>query len=205
MNTQELNTVLTRIQNAKRCTESLLEKTKSFANFIQEQMEDLGVDRLMNGKYVLRTIRASVGSDTSLYLKTSVDCGYDWLYVCLDVSSIDAERDSYLLWGDYNASYNKPNRADIFEFIGDAETLLIELAELDKAPNTEVLEKSLTQSRVKVGVLLDGGTCGTLYIDADKNPESLFGEIVNVELADENGNRVHAKGMVVEILSVEED
>lgn len=140
MNTQELSTVLTRIQNAKRCTGSLLEKTQAFAQFIVSQMQDLGVSSLMNGKYSLRTINGSVGRDTSVYLKTDTDCGYDWLYVCLDVSSIDAMRDSYHLWGDYRASYNKPNRADIFEFINDADALLIELAELDNAPNTDALD-----------------------------------------------------------------
>lgn len=144
MNTSELNTVLTRIQNAKRCTESLLEKTQAFAQFIESQMEDLGVNSLMNGKYSLRTIRASVGTDTSLYLKTDVDCGYDWLYVRLDVSSIDAERDEYLLWGDFNARYNKPNRTDIFEFIKDADALLLELAELDNVPSTATLENALS-------------------------------------------------------------
>lgn len=204
MNTQELNTVLTRIQNAKRCTDSLLEKTQAFAQFVEQQMQDIGVKQLMGGKYQLRTIRSSVGTDTSLYMRTNVDLGYEMLYVCLDVSSIDAERDSYLLWGDYNASYNKPNREDIFEFISDADTLLIELAELDKTPSTEALEQALKQCYVKVGVLLKDGTCGTLNIDADKDPESFCGELVTIELNDENGNRIRVKGVVIEILSVEE-
>lgn len=56
----------------------------------------------------------------------------------------------------------------------------------------------------KVDVELKDGTCGTLYIDADKDPESLCGESVSVVLNDENGNRISARGVVVEILSVEE-
>lgn len=56
----------------------------------------------------------------------------------------------------------------------------------------------------KIAVELKDGTCGTLYIDADKEPESLCGESVSVELNDENGNRISARGVVVEILSVEE-
>ncbi|WP_025740893.1 hypothetical protein [Salinivibrio socompensis] len=143
MDTKELNAVLDRIQSAKRCTKPLLEKTKAFANFIEAQMDDLGVNRLMNGKYQLRTIRTSVGSDTSLYLKTDIDEGYDWLYVCLDVSNVDSDRDCFYLWGDFNAAYHRPNRDDIFEFIADAESLLFELADLEKTPNTEVLENAL--------------------------------------------------------------
>ncbi|WP_372771217.1 hypothetical protein [Pseudoalteromonas sp.] len=140
MNTQELNITLNRIENAKRLTSSLLEKTQAFAQYIESQMYDLGVKSLMDGKYTLRTIRASVGEDTSLYLKTDIDCGYGWLYVCLDVSGVDADRDEYFLWGDFNARYNKPNRSDIFTFINDAQTLLDELAALDKQPDTSAID-----------------------------------------------------------------
>lgn len=62
----------------------------------------------------------------------------------------------------------------------------------------------------KVVVSLEDGTCGFLYvngslfIDADKDPESFCGQLVEVELNDENGNRIRARGVAVEILSVEE-
>lgn len=62
----------------------------------------------------------------------------------------------------------------------------------------------------KVVVSLEDGTCGFLYvngslfIDADRDPESFCGQLVEVELNDENGNRISARGVVVEILSVEE-
>lgn len=139
MEIKQLASLLERIENAKRCTSSLLEKTQAFAQLIERQMEELGVKQLMGGKYQLRTIHASVGTDTSLYMRTNQDLGYEMLYVCLDVTSIDADRDTFYLWGDFNAAYNKPNRNDIFEFIGDAEALLSELASFDEVPDVDHL------------------------------------------------------------------
>lgn len=68
----------------------------------------------------------------------------------------------------------------------------------------EAREKMEQLRPKKVEVLLNDDTCGTLTIPADKDPESLCGELVEVELNDENGNRINVRGVVVEILSVEE-
>lgn len=134
MESKELVKLFDRIQNAKYLTSNLLTKTQDFAGYLASEMESLGVDSLMSGKYQLKTLRTSVAEDTSLYLRTGEDLGYDMLYVCLDVSKISAQREVAYLYGDFNAGYYRPNRSDIFEFSGDARALLTELASLEKMP-----------------------------------------------------------------------
>jgi hypothetical protein len=140
MNSTELNAVLTRIESAKRVTTTLVEKTTAFANYVQAQMEELGVSSLLNGKYTLKTVRTSVGTRTDLYLKTDVDQGYDWLFVCLCAGRVDADRDSSYFWGDFNASFNYPNRDDILTFINDAQAILRALAEFDSQADTTAID-----------------------------------------------------------------
>ena len=132
MKNQEIMTLVTRITAAKNVTEKLVEKSREFAEYVQNAMEDNGVKSLLGGKYELRTLNASAGSDTSLYI--NVENEYARFYVCLDSSSLSSTNDIRYLYGDCNAGYYIPSRANILEFIGDAKAILSELADMDKMP-----------------------------------------------------------------------
>ncbi|EOW9469110.1 hypothetical protein ACOCGZ_003066 [Vibrio cholerae] len=106
--------------------------------------------------------------------------------------------DDLYLTDQYGSVYERGDRENIFIGKLNGRTLKQFLADkVERETHTYAPQK-------KVDVELKDGTCGTLYIDADKDPESLCGESVSVVLNDENGNRISARGVVVEILSVEE-
>ncbi|MDH3325159.1 MAG: hypothetical protein OEM38_00415 [Gammaproteobacteria bacterium] len=132
MENQEITTLVARITTAKNVTAKLVEKTREFAEYVQNAMEENGVKSVLNGKYELQTLNASAGSDTSLYARTENE--YASFYVCLDSSNLSSTNESVFLRGDFSARYNLPSRSNILEFIGDAKAILIELADMDKMP-----------------------------------------------------------------------
>lgn len=145
MKTSKIETLISRVQTAKRVTNKLAEQSQQFCNFVEEQMEDLGVNSLMNGKYELRTIRSSCGSDTSLYLKISGGYYSDDVWVTLDSQSISAERELRYLHGDYHCSYRAPSREDVLTFLGDAEAILEDLADMDKDLDLTLVQRVIAE------------------------------------------------------------
>lgn len=147
MKTSNILKLIDRISKAAYVTQSLIEKSQQFAEFMDEQMDNLGVNNLMSGKYSLITLTASAGSDTSLYMRYTCNFTCENLYVRLNTSEIDSQRDTRLLYGDFNASYNLPNRNDILNFLSDAEELLKELANLSNDIETPLIDIILNLSK----------------------------------------------------------
>ena len=49
-------------------------------------------------------------------------------------------------------------------------------------------------------LLLENGTVGSIDDEAIGKPDVLIGEVVTVQLHDENGNPIEVEGIVVEVL-----
>ena len=56
---------------------------------------------------------------------------------------------------------------------------------------------------MKFTVLLKDGTVGTITLD-EQHANDFLGEVVNVHLADENGNPIEVQGELVEVLEESE-
>ena len=130
----KLQTILNNLDNKIYVTEKLLENSKALAIEIEILMNKLGINSVMSGKYKLVTIHNSVCPDTSLHMQVST---YNDNYtVLLRTSNLSATNESFYLYNDFNASFQKPNRSQIVDFINDKEAILSELAEQDVLTTT---------------------------------------------------------------------
>ena len=127
----ELEVLLSRIKNAKRVTNKLVEKSKLISNLIIEIMQELGVRSLMNNKYRIKTMHSGNVSHTLLLLDNVNSI------VALNTAEINSEREKKFMWNDFNCAYQIQNRDDVLMFLNDAKGIINELAEMDKEPENK--------------------------------------------------------------------
>lgn len=133
-----------KIEKAKYVTDNLLDKTSDFVEYVETKMIENGVAKLLGGKYVLITMRSSVGDDTSLYLNVS-DYYSDKHYVMIGCARIDSTRDTHYMYGQFDLAYNLPCRDDILTLISDASDILAELAALSDSVDTSAIDSVVAQ------------------------------------------------------------
>ena len=126
MQNSELIKSIEKITEAKSVTEAFLERSSSIAEWIGNQMQDLGVQSVLDGKYKLHTVRSSVGADQSLY--RIIDEQYCTCMVRLDCKKLSAERETFYFWNDFSAAYQRPCRDDVIQLAKDAPAIIEELA-----------------------------------------------------------------------------
>ena len=128
---------ITKIENARINTASMLRHSKDLASWLCLQLTDLGISELLKGKYSVKEIKSSIRSDDYLFMHVGTE--YQDLDVLIETANISATREEAYMYSDYNASFNMPNRSDILEFVADLPAILDELANLQDP--TDTLEK----------------------------------------------------------------
>lgn len=133
---------LTEIDTSK--SEAYLEKTKAVALFIEDTACELGVSKLMNGKYRIRSYQTSGGNS---YDDLELDCTDEFnnTYVSLSTVEVSSGREQDCRNGDLRASYNRPTREDIDTFVNDIPELLAEL-EARSLPDSTTLDRLLRET-----------------------------------------------------------
>jgi hypothetical protein len=151
MNKSGIQNTLHSIENAKHVTKKLVDNLESIAIFIASQMQSLGLNSVLSGKYVMelhilmhRDQLISMGvKDTSLYLKIPGTSDENEFTVRLLCNGLSSTRELSILCGDYNAKYYKPSRQDALTFIADIPIILEELANCEKEDELTILDTLL--------------------------------------------------------------
>lgn len=143
MNKSEIQNTLHKIENAKHVTKKLVDNLESIAIFIASQMQSLGLNSVLSGKYVMEQLISMGVKDTSLYLKIPGTSDENEFTVRLLCNGLSSTRELSLLCGDYNAKYYKPSRQDALTFIADIPIILEELANCEKEDELTILDTLL--------------------------------------------------------------
>jgi hypothetical protein len=143
MNKSGIQNTLHSIENAKHVTKKLVDNLESIAIFIASQMQSLGLNSVLSGKYVMEQLISMGVKDTSLYLKIPGTSDENEFTVRLLCNGLSSTRELSLLCGDYNAKYYKPSRQDALTFIADIPIILEELANCEKEDELTILDTLL--------------------------------------------------------------
>ncbi|MBA6231319.1 MULTISPECIES: hypothetical protein [unclassified Colwellia] len=143
MNKSGIQNTLHSIENAKHVTKKLVDNLESIAIFIASQMQSLGLNSVLSGKYVMEQLISMGVKDTSLYLKIPGTSDENEFSVRLLCNGLSSTRELSLLCGDYNAKYYKPSRQDALTFIADIPIILEELANCEKEDELTILDTLL--------------------------------------------------------------
>ena len=143
MNKSDIQNTLHKIENAKHVTKKLVDNLESIAIFIASQMQSLGLNSVLSGRYVMEQLISMGVKDTSLYLKIPRTSDENEFTVRLLCNGLSSTRELSLLCGDYNAKYYKPNRQDALTFIADIPIILEELANCEKEDELTILDTLL--------------------------------------------------------------
>lgn len=122
-----IQTTLEKIQKAKNITESLLSKVAFMAEFIANEMCELGLDSLANGKYEISERLALRHAEAHLQVETT-GANNEPLFVRLNSQEVSPIHEVKYLYGDFSAAYIVPNKSDIFTFLEDLPVLFDELS-----------------------------------------------------------------------------
>jgi hypothetical protein len=143
MNKSGIQNTLHSIENAKHVTKKLVDNLESIAIFIASQMQSLGLNSVLSGKYVTEKLISMGVKDTSLYLKIPGTSDENEFTVRLLCNGLSSTRELSILCGDYNAKYYKPSRQDALTFIADIPIILEELANCEKEDELTILDTLL--------------------------------------------------------------
>lgn len=142
MKVKELSNIISKIENAKYITDHLLYRTQKLAGFMCDQMESLGLNELLNGKYILNEVLAGRQFFSLFSLKVTDNDFYEYP-VNLMSNEVSSTRRMNFLAGDDNAKFYVPNRHDVLTFINDIPKIFAELANVDVEQNINLLDNIL--------------------------------------------------------------
>lgn len=143
MKIKELSKTISKLQDAKNVTDYFLYRTQRVAKFICAEMESLGLNELLNGKYVLNEVLAC-GQYFSLFsLQVKYNSDFFEFPVNLMSNEVSSNRKMNFFGGDYNAKYYVPNRHDLLTFINDLPEIFSELANQDVEQDINLLDNIL--------------------------------------------------------------
>ncbi|WP_206483008.1 hypothetical protein [Thalassotalea sp. G2M2-11] len=139
MKIKELSKTISKLQDAKNVTDYFLYRTQKVAKFICEEMQTLGLNELLNGKYFLNEVFACGQSFSLLSLQVSDNDFFEYP-VNLMSNEVSSNRKMNFFGGDYNAKYYVPNRHDLLTFINDIPKIFAELADQNVENDIELLD-----------------------------------------------------------------
>lgn len=127
MTNPKIEKMLAKVEHAKYVTEKLVQTTKDIAEFISEQMQVVGINEILNGKYVINELRAYEHSLLVLSLAVE-DKHCNEFVVNLASNEVSSNREHSFWCDPVTGRYFLPTRHDVMTFVQDLPLIMNELA-----------------------------------------------------------------------------